>query len=87
MRINQIQIRLDGSLYIGTTWRGVNHGNGLHVSFDGTQREGPWTMGCSSDSKFIKHKDQRTVEHANEALCMMKDDLRSKVKKMMVPRK
>ena len=87
MRINQIQIRLDGSLYIGTTWRGVNHGNGLHVSFDGTQREGPWTMGCSSDSKFIKHKDQRTVEHANAALCMMKDDLRSKVKKMMVPRK
>ena len=82
MQRKQIQIRLDGSVYVGTTWRGVNHGDGVHVSFDGKQRQGPWTMGCSSDVKFIQHPHQRSVERANQSLSLKKDDLRSKAKRI-----
>jgi hypothetical protein len=86
MKKSQIQIRLDGSLYIGATWRGVNHGDGIHVSSECKERNGPWTMGCSSETKFIKHEDQHIVEEENQKLIIQKDDLRNKVKKMMVPR-
>ena len=92
MRRHQIQIRTDGTIYVGTTWRGVNHGDGVHVSATGKERQGPWTIGCSASSRSSfceskeKSREYRSMEHANRALCMQKESLRSQSRRMLVPR-
>jgi len=91
MQRKQIQVRNDGTIYVGSMWRGVEHGEGIHVSSCGDKRNGPFVMGCSSSNQFGQGKKfeqcERNIQHENNSLNMQKEALRSQMKRMLRSKK
>ena len=65
VRHNQIYINPDGSLYVGTTWRGVYHGSGVLLS---------GTMPPSKDGKPVPREDVNGVRNSTWVMGTKKMD-------------